>query len=71
MWACIDRLPEPRDYLQVFKLYPVGTMQGIAHTTEQPKYSMVYLLPADTPINEKIYVIDDDAHSTMILANEY
>ena len=25
----------------------------------------------DTPIKEKLYIIDDGDHSTMLLANEY
>ena len=71
MWACIDQLPEPRDYLQIFDLEQVGDMQSISHRSEQPEYHKVYLLPSETPITEKIYVIDDSTHSTMILASEY
>ncbi|MBR6982998.1 MAG: DUF960 domain-containing protein [Ruminococcus sp.] len=71
MWACIDLLPEPRDYLQIFDLEQVGDIQSIAHRSEQPEYQKVYLLPSEKPITEKIYVIDDSTHSTMILASEY
>ncbi|MCR4758705.1 MAG: DUF960 domain-containing protein [Oscillospiraceae bacterium] len=71
LWQCIDRLPEERDYLQVFRLEPFGGMQQIRHTSEQPEYSMLYMIPADEPITEKNYVIDDDDHSTMLLAEEY
>ena len=71
MWACIDQLPEPRDYLQIFDLEQVGDMQSIAHRSEQPEYRKVYLLPSEKPITEKIYAIDDNACSTMILASEY
>ena len=71
MWACIDQIPEPRDYLQIFDLEQVGDMQSIAHRSEQPEYHKVYLLPSEEPITEKIYVIDDSTHSTMILASEY
>ncbi len=71
MWACIDQLPEPRDYLQIFDLEKIGTMQSITHRSEQPEYRKVYLLPSENPIIEKIYVIDDSTHSTMILATEY
>lgn len=71
MWACIDQLPEPRDYLQIFDLEQVGDMQSIAHRSEQPEYHKVYLFPSEKPITEKIYVIDDSTHSTMILASEY
>ena len=71
MWGCIDQLPEPRDYLQVFDLEQVGIMQSITHRSEQPEHRKVYLLPSDSPITEKLYVVDDLTHSTMILASEY
>lgn len=71
MWSCIDQLPEPRDHLQVFDLHPVGNLQSVTHRSEQPEYSKDYLLPSDGPITEKIYVIDNGSHSTMLLANEY
>lgn len=71
MWACIDQLPESRDYLQIFDLEQVGSMQSITHKSEQPKYRKVYLLPSEKPITEKIYVIDSSDFSTMILATEY
>ena len=71
MWGCIDQLPEPRDYLQILDLEQVGNMQSITHRSEQPEYHKVYLFPSEKPITEKIYVIDDSTHSTMILASEY
>ena len=71
LWGCIDRLPENRDYLQVFELKPAGSMQSITHTSEEPEYHMEYLLPLEVPITGKLYVIDDGSHSTMLLAEEY
>jgi len=71
MWGCIDKLPEERDYLQIFDLEQVGTLQSITHKSEQPEHRKVYLFPSDSLITEKIYVIDDGDHSTMILASEY
>ena len=71
MWECVDRLSEPKDYLQVFELKPSGSMQSITHTSEQPEHHMEYLIPSDTPITEKLYIIDDGDHSTMLLASEY
>ena len=71
LWACIDHLPEQRDYLQIFDLEQVGCMQSITHRSEQPEYRKVYLLPSDNPITEKLYAIDDNDHSTMLLASEY
>ncbi len=71
LWQCVDGLPEPRDHLQVFDLKPKGNLQSITHRSEEPEYRMDYLLPADSPISEKIYVIDDGTHSTMLLSSEY
>lgn len=72
MWECIDQLPTQRDYFQVFKLKVTGGIQRIHHFSEQPEYSMEYLLPTVTnPITAKIYVINDGDHSTMLLAEEY
>ena len=71
MWACIDQLSEPRDYLQIFDLRQIGNMQSITHRSEQPEYRKVYLLPSDNPITEKLYAIDNNECSTLILASEY
>lgn len=71
MWECVDQLPPKRDYLQVFDLEQVGTMQSITHRSEEPEYRKVYLLPSEKPITEKLYIIDDGGHSTMLLASEY
>ena len=71
MWDCIDNLSDPKDYLQVFNLSVVGSLQRITHTSENPEYKMEYLIPSEKPIAEKIYIIDDGDHSTMLLAEEY
>lgn len=71
LWSCIDRLPAERDYFQVFKLEPMGMMQRISHSSEQPEYHMEYLILSDAPITAKLYVIDDGDHTTMLLAEEY
>ena len=71
LWNCIDQLPENCDYFQVFKLEPMGEMQRISHTSEQPEYKMEYLIPSDIPITAKLYVIDSIDYSTMLLAEEY
>lgn len=72
MWALIAQLPEPKDYLQVFRLSvsDKGT-QRIVHEQEEPEYRKEYDIQVDTPINAKVYVIDDGDHCTMLLAEEY
>ena len=71
MWSCIDGLPEECDYFQVFKLENLGGIQKITHFSEQPEYRMEYLIPSDNPITAKVYVIDSEEYSTMLLAEEY
>ncbi|HRR76618.1 MAG TPA: DUF960 family protein [Ruminococcus sp.] len=71
LWECVERMPAPKDYLQVFELSPLGYMQSITHSSEEPEYRQVYMIPSDAPIKEKLYIIDDGDHSTMLLANEY
>ena len=71
LWNCIDQLPPERDYLQVFQLEPMGQMQSITHSSEQPPHRMTYVIPSDKPISAKLYAIDDGEHSTMLFASEY
>ena len=76
MWIAIELMPDPKDYLQVFELKPLTEcVQHIIHTQEQPEYCVnMYiplLMPDCQPVTEKVYVIDDGDHSTMLLAEEY
>ena len=71
LWHCIDQLPEERDYFQVFKLDVCNGKQHIHHFSEQPEYSKEYTIDLANPVNQKVYVIDDIDHSTMLLAEEY
>ncbi len=76
LWQYIDFLKDKceLDYLQVFRLYEEGAGQGIEHTQEQPKpFKRRYTLFVEGAplVNAKIYVIDDNDHETMILAEEY
>ena len=71
LWNCVDGLPEPRDHLQVFDLKQVGILQCITQRSEEPEYRKTYLIPSDSPVSNKIYIIDDGDHSTMLLASEY
>lgn len=68
MWGCIDKLPEERDYFQVFKLENLGGIQKITHFSEQPEYRKEYLIPTGNPITSKVYIIDSEEYSTMLLA---
>lgn len=74
MWQCIDEMPEPKDYLQVFRLKKLENgNQMIVHSQENPAYKQTYVIFADgfEAVDAKIFVIDDETHSTMLLAEEY
>ena len=72
LWNAIDHMPEPKDYLQVFRLSDVNGLQVIEHTAEQPEYQMQYILTQiEKPVTAKIYCIDSEEYCTMLLAEEY
>ena len=72
LWSLIDRIPDAqRDYLQVFQLTCTASGQHITHEQEQPPYAYELDVPCEDAITAKIYVIDDQTHSTMLLAEEY
>ena len=72
LWGLIDTMEVvEKDYLQIFTLASENGKQKIVHEQEQPEYRKEYLFPADEPVNAKIFVIDDETHSTMLLAEEY
>ena len=72
LWDALEEIPEPKDYFQVFRLSVLNGIQCIEHEQEQPPFKRKYLLPTiETPITEKVYIIDDGDHSTMLLAEEY
>lgn len=63
------------DYLQIFNLTP-GTLNGksvqkIECVQEQPQHKVILKVESGFTVSEKIYVIDDVKHMTMLLANEY
>ncbi len=71
MWQAVDEMPEPKDYLQVFNLSEENGLQVIQHISEQPEFEMTYITQTDKPVTQKIYIIDDGEHCTMLLAEEY
>lgn len=59
------------DSLQIFELSPEGKSQRIIHKQEQPEYRKEYLVHCSEPVTAKVYIIDDETHSTMLLAEKY
>ena len=72
LWGLIDTMEvAEKDYLQIFMLTSENGNQKIVHEQEQPDYRREYIFPADKPVTTKIFVIDDETHTTMLLAEEY
>ena len=72
LWELIDSMTIQQDYLQVFVLSEEKGKQKIEHIQEVPEYKREYLITLDIPIfTGKVFVIDDETHSTMLLASEY
>ena len=80
IWTSIDMrvllAKEKIDYLQVFTFKKIdGEMLALHHEQEQPPILNVhytnYRPEYEEIINEKIFVIDDGDHSTMLFAYEY
>ena len=73
LWELIDDMSVEKDYLQVFELTVRKGKQEVEHRQEQPPYSKRYILKRRIakPMTVKIYVIDSDEYSTMLLASEY
>lgn len=79
IWLAIDlaiRVIDKVDYLQVFTFEKLGEeVLVIKQKQEQPKRETIhysdYKKEYDTILNEKIFVIDDGDHSTMLFSYEY
>ena len=76
LWSLLDSLIAKRtvevDYLQVFELMGVEGQQTIIHRQEMSDYQVIYQFDkVDHPLYQKIYVIDDGPHCTMLLNDEY
>lgn len=78
IWNLIDDLKVKAnielDYLQVFNLRKEMDFIFIEHSQEVPEYKdvhAVYIEGVELEEDIKIYVIDNEEYSTMLLAEEY
>lgn len=77
LWLLIDeaKAKTDLDYLQIFYLSKADKngvkVQKIVHEQEIPEYKNSICVLCDNPINAKVYCIDSETYSTMILAEEY
>ena len=72
LWMMADDLVE-QDYLQIFDLQKAVNGILICHSQEEPFYENIVKVEceAEFGFKEKVYIIDDETHSTMLLAEEY
>ena len=72
MWHIVLTMEvEKKDYLQVFTLTRTPTGQHIVHEQEQPPYHYELDIECPDAVNAKVFVIDSQVYSTMLLADEY
>lgn len=78
IWNLIDdkiNSKEKMDYLQIFEIKNNNKNLIVVHKQENPLYRKEYRLKIIEEYigieNTKIYVIDDQSHSTMLFADEY
>ena len=72
LWLMVDD-PKEQDYLQIFDLQKTVDGVLICHSQEVPPYENVVKVQceAEFGFKERVYIIDDETHSTMLLAEEY
>lgn len=78
IWGLIDRLKEIKDlkidYLQVFSICKNKDKIILEHKQEVQEYKKVYEInnkEIDINRNIKLFIIDSNEYSTMLLAEEY
>ena len=79
IWTSVDMrvllANEKIDYLQVFTFKKIDEILAVHHEQEQPPILNVhytnYRPEYEEILHEKIFVIDDGDHSTMLFAYEY
>jgi len=79
LWSMIDKWKKEGvtvDYLQVYELSiecACGEVyQKIKHSQEIPKKTEIfYYKSIDRPVNDKIFIIDEDGTGVMMFSNEY
>ena len=72
LWQLIDEMPvDSKDYLQVFSLGEETGNQVVLHEQEEPEYKKRHIFDIGEVVVGKVFVIDDETHSTMLMNYEY
>lgn len=71
MWLMYDRMNGEKDYLQIFHLKSLDKDQQIIHKQENPPWCEELIYDTETPVTEKVYIIDEGEYEIMLLAEDY
>ena len=71
LWLMYDRMKGEKDYLQIFILHAREDEQEIIHKQENPPKWEGLIYDTETPVTEKVYIIDYGEYEIMLLAEEY
>ena len=71
MWLMLDRMKGEKDYLQIFNLKAQGDEQQIIHKQENPPWCEKLIYDTETPVTEKVYIIEYGDYEIMLLAEDY
>ena len=75
IWQLAASLPVTKDYLQVFTLTPgivnSRDVQLLKQNQEIPEYERICTYYCENPLSLKLFMIDDGAYITLMLASEY
>jgi hypothetical protein len=75
IWDMISSIPCEKDYLQIFKLSSEvkdgKKIQIICQSQEVPPYEKTFSFYCEEPVTAKLFCIDSEEYSTMLLAEEY
>ena len=71
----MERKSGELDRLQIFNLSTTEKdgmlLLNIGHEQEIPEARIDYLVPVETALDHKVYIIDDVDHVTILLAEKY
>lgn len=75
LWNMVSSVPCEKDYLQVFKLSSDvkdgKKIQIICQSQEVPPYEKTISFYCEEPVTAKLFCIDSEEYSTLLLAEEY
>ncbi len=72
LWSLVDTLLIEKDYLQIFNIKVIrGNLLEITHSQEKPPYKRTIQAVGNIDRDMKVYIIDSQEYSTLLLSEEY